>query len=237
MGKECSEAIIVGDFNIDLLKVGERQKYAEYLDLFQTNSFYPKLILPTRFSSKSCTLIDQVFCKTTNATRSASANIIISDISDHLPYYISIHKLKSNQSNMKYIKVRQNSIKAMQGFCDAVDKANIINDLNIDLTLDPNVNYNILENKLTKLYEQHFSLKTVRYNKYKHKKENWITTGILHSIKYRDKLYRKLKQTAPTDAAFSILSVNLSAYKKILNKTIRNAKKIILCKFVCKIKN
>ena len=37
-------------------------------------------------------------------------------------------------------------------------------------------------------------------------------------------MYRKLKQTAPTDAAFSILSVNLSAYKKILNKTIRNAK-------------
>ena len=59
---------------------------------------------------------------------------------------------------------------------------------------------------------------------YKHKKENWISTGNLHSIKYRDKLYRKLKQTAPTDAAFSILSVYLSAYKKILNKTIRNAK-------------
>ena len=71
---------------------------------------------------------------------------------------------------MKYIKVRQNNIKAMQGFCDAVDKANSINDFNIDLTLYPNVNYNILENMLTKLYEQHFSLKTVRYNKYKHKK-------------------------------------------------------------------
>ena len=38
-------------------------------------------------------------------------------------------------------------------------------------------------------------------------------------------MYRKLKQMAPTDAAFSILSVNVSAYKKILNKTIRNAKK------------
>ena len=113
----------------------------------------------------------------------------------------------------------------MQGFCDAVDKANIINAFNSDLTLDPNVNYNILENMLTKLYEQHFSLKTVRYDKYKHKKEDWITTGILHCIKYRDKLYRKLKQTAPTDADFSILSVNLSVYKKILNKTIRNAKR------------
>ena len=66
----------------------------------------------------------------------------------------------------------------MQGFCDAVDKANIINAFNSDLTLDPNVNYNILEYMLTKLYEQHFSLKTVRYDKYKHKKENWITTRI-----------------------------------------------------------
>ena len=90
------------------------------------------------------------------------------------------------------------------------DKPNIINSFDSDPTLDPNVNYNILENMLTKLYEQHFSLKTVRYNKYKHKKEHWITTGILHSIKYRDKLYPKLKQTAPTDADFSILSVNLS---------------------------
>ena len=90
----------------------------------------------------------------------------------------------------------------------------MIDDFNIYLTLDPNVNYNILENMLTKLYEPHFSLKTVRYNKYKHKKENRIATGILHSFKHRDKLYRKLKQTAPTDAAFRILSVNVSVYKK-----------------------
>ena len=119
---------------------------------------------------------------------------------------------------MKYIEVRQNIIKAMQGFRDAVDKANIINAFDIDLTLDPSVNYNILENMLTKLYEQHFSLNTVRYNKYKHKKENWITTEILHSIKHRDTLYRKLKQTAPTDADISILSVHLSAYKKITKR-------------------
>ena len=48
---------------------------------------------------------------------------------------------------MKYIKVRPNSIKAMQGFCYAVDKANIINAFNSDLTLDRNVNYNILTGK------------------------------------------------------------------------------------------
>ena len=53
---------------------------------------------------------------------------------------------------MKYIKVRQNSIKAMQGFCDAVDKAKLLlMHLHSDQTLDPIVNYNILENMLTKL--------------------------------------------------------------------------------------
>ena len=114
---------------------------------------------------------------------------------------------------MKYIKVRQNSIKSMQGLCGAVDKANINNSFDSDVTLHPNVNNNLLESMLNKLYEQHFSLKKVRYNKYKHKKEHWIATGILHSIKYRDKLYRKLKQTSPTDADFSIPSVNVSAYK------------------------
>ena len=56
---------------------------------------------------------------------------------------IIIQKLKLNESNMKYIKVRQNSIKAMQGFCDAVDKTNTINAFNNDLTLDPNIDYNI----------------------------------------------------------------------------------------------
>ena len=59
----------------------------------------------------------------------------------------------------------------MQGFCDAVDKENIINAFNSGLTLDPNVNNNILENMLTKLYEQHFSLNTVRYNKYEKKRK------------------------------------------------------------------
>ena len=116
----------------------------------------------------------------------------------------------------------------MQGFCDAVDKANVINAFNSDLTLDPNVNYNILENALSKLYEQHFSPKIVRY---KHQEENWITTGILHSIKYRDKLYRKLKQTAPTDTDFSILSVNLSAYNN-LEQNNTKCKEIVLSKSV-----
>ena len=31
----------------------------------------------------------------------------------------------------------------------------------------------------------------VKFDKHRHKKEKWITTGIIKSIKYRDKLYKK----------------------------------------------
>ena len=33
--------MIVGDYNIDLLKIKARQKYTEYIDVMLYNSFYP----------------------------------------------------------------------------------------------------------------------------------------------------------------------------------------------------
>ena len=83
LSSENSETILVGDFNIDLLKVNEKSKYGEYLDLFHTNGFYPKITLPTRFSSRSCSLIDQIYCKLSATTNTATAGII------HTYIYIS----------------------------------------------------------------------------------------------------------------------------------------------------
>ena len=49
--------IIQGDFNVDLLKTAEHEKYANVFDTFCTNSFLPpKLIFPTRFAKHSCSL-------------------------------------------------------------------------------------------------------------------------------------------------------------------------------------
>ena len=52
------------------------------------------------------------------------------------------------------------------------------------------------------------------------------TARIMNSIKYKDKLHSKLKQTAQTDISYNILQVNIRAYKTILNKAIRDAKRI-----------
>ena len=62
--RENTYAAIVGDFNINLLQISEREKFGDFLDLMCTNNFFPKISFPTRFARHSCSLIDQIFFKT-----------------------------------------------------------------------------------------------------------------------------------------------------------------------------
>ena len=71
---------------------------------------------------------------------------------------------------------------------------NLISHINVDIRADPNENYNILSNILTTTLDKCIPCKKVRYNKYKHKNSQWITSGILKSIRFRDRLYQKVKK-------------------------------------------
>ena len=52
MVRQCENTILAGDFNINLLKVLEREKYAEFLDLMLSVGFVPKITYPTRYAQK-----------------------------------------------------------------------------------------------------------------------------------------------------------------------------------------
>jgi hypothetical protein len=55
---------------------------------------------------------------------------------------------------------------------------------------------------------------------------NWITQGIIRSIRFRDRLHLKLQRSPPHSHQYQTLKTNLTAYNKILKKTIRNAKSL-----------
>ncbi len=55
-----SKVINAGDFNIDLLKIADKEVLAEYFDMLTSHSFFPKITLPTRLSNKHGTLIDNI---------------------------------------------------------------------------------------------------------------------------------------------------------------------------------
>ena len=88
------EAVIAGDMNIDQLKINERNIFTEY--------FSPCITLPTRFSKRSATLIDNFLLKFSEKYNNTSAGILSSAISEHLPYFVSQNKKFQKRINKKY---------------------------------------------------------------------------------------------------------------------------------------
>ena len=106
--RENTYAAVVGDFNINLLQINEREKFEDFFDLMCTNSFYPKITLPTRFSKHSCSLIDQFFCKVPH--KNISSSIVLSSISDHFPCIVKVNILRESNKPPKYIYVRKGTL-------------------------------------------------------------------------------------------------------------------------------
>ena len=96
--------------------------------------------------------------------------------------------------------------------------------LDQSVNADPNANYNKVERNITNSNDKHLPVKKVRFRKYKHKLNPWISAGIIRSIKTRDKLFRKYKSTPENDPGYPTLEINLETKNKILDKCIRNAK-------------
>ena len=74
-------------------------------------------------------------------------------------------------------------------------------------------------------YEKHFPNKRVKVNKYKHKLSSWITSGLIKSIEFRDKLYKRLKTCPQDNPEHNRMENNLKTYNGYLKQCIRFAKR------------
>ena len=86
VSNERSDKMIVGDYNIDMLKI------LNFPDLMLDNDFLPKISLPTRFAEKCATIIDNIFCNLSHSTKSCCSGIIFTNLSDHLPYFVCLNQ-------------------------------------------------------------------------------------------------------------------------------------------------
>ena len=85
MTNSNAHSILVGDFNIDLLKFQEKNHFSDYLENLLSYGFHPTITFPTRFSDRSASLIDNIFSN--NMLNISISGILFSNISDHLPYF------------------------------------------------------------------------------------------------------------------------------------------------------
>ena len=142
--RESKYAGIVGDFNINILQINDRDKFEEFFDLMCTNICFPKITLPTRSSKKSCTLIDQIFCKSPNLDHTnISSSIIMSKISDHFPCLVKLEILNDKPKRPKYIQKRVISEAVTHNFREELRSSDISLHLNANFMADPNPEYDI----------------------------------------------------------------------------------------------
>ena len=224
--KENKYAATVGDFNINILQINEREKFEEFFDLMCTNNFFPKITLPTRSSKKSCTLIDQMFCKSPHLDHTnISSSIIMSTISDHFPCLVKLEILNDKPKTPKYIQKRVISEAATHNFREELRSSDMSSHLNANLMTDPNPEYDIFERIALSPYEKYFPNKRVKVNKHKHKISPWITTGLIKSIEFRDKLYKRLRSCLQDSREHNRMEYNLKTYNGYLRHCIRTAKR------------
>ena len=96
--------------------------------------------------------------------------------------------------------------------------------MNNDLSSDPNLNYDILHDHITKMKNKHLPFKFEKFEKHKHKNNKWTSFGVIRSIETRDALFLKLKRCNQQSSEYNTLKNSLHVFNCILKKTIWEAK-------------
>jgi hypothetical protein len=81
------KAYIIGDLNIDLLKINQQKEVRDFCNLMIINSFIPTIVRTTRITTGSSTIIDHIWTNETINYKQNVSGIIMCDISDHLPIF------------------------------------------------------------------------------------------------------------------------------------------------------
>ena len=219
------DIVLTGDTNVNLLKINKKEVISDFLDSIMNLSYFPKITLPTRFTDRTGSLIDNFFCKLSLNTADTTSGIMIKKFSDHQPYFLCLNKVGHKHDKDTAYVVKRHSPKDYENFTEEIKKCNVFDQLDKNPNANPNANFNMLNRVIMDAKDKHLSRKLVKFNKHKHRKSKWITQGIVKSITFRDKLYKKMKLTPPDTELFHRLKTNLKTYNMILKESIRAAKK------------
>ena len=92
---EKKEVILLGDFNIDLLKCDSNKNVSDFLDIIYSNNLLPNIPSTTRLTSPSQTLTDNIFSSVINDE--CIPGNLISQTSDHHAQFLIIPNYTTTQ--------------------------------------------------------------------------------------------------------------------------------------------
>ena len=220
INKENKSCQISGDFNINLLNSVKKIENAHFFNNITSNNFMPTITLPTRITSKSKTLIDNILTNQYQ-TDMISGNITVG-ISDHIPQFLltptkkyKLHNLSKNVLKRSFRNVDMVSMKH--------DLENI--DWSFSNERDPNNSLQKLFTETNKVFDRYAPLRKVPKKELKLEATPWITKGIQNSIQRKDKLYKKMIKEKNSQQR-KILEKSYKTLKQKIFNIIRSSKKL-----------
>ena len=209
------DSFIFTDSNINLLKLNQSPSATNLIENAMQYGFIQTISKATRIFNDKISLIDQIFTNTKQF--SLTSGVIINDISDHFTTFLQ-PSLPLHPPKQKPILKRDMSRQNMIRFRDDLRNLNWRDVLNCN---DVNVSYNLFWQDFKSLYDIHFPLKSVRFNKNLHGINKFMTRGLLISRITKIKL---LKQSVKNPNIVS--SEAYRKYRNIFNSVLRASKKL-----------
>ena len=195
---------LCGDFNVDLLK--QTHVYTDlFLETLYSYGMLPIITKPTRITSTTATLIDNIF--TNNCFQTHYGGLLCTDISDHLPIF-SICNIKGIHrcTEKEYKYIRKYYAQNMSRFKQNLTSKNWEDVLSCQ---DVDVAYDLFLNMFKDSHECCFPKCRVLINKNERDKP-WLTKSLINACKKKNKLYRDFVKNGCKKAE--------EKYKKYKNK-------------------
>ena len=114
LSHENKTIVIMGDFNIDLLKYDTEKDSADFLDSMYASFLLPYISTPSRVTPRSKTLIDNIFSN--NIEDGSISGNIVTTISDHYAQFLLLQNLnnknpiKNEMYHQDFKKLNKNNL-------------------------------------------------------------------------------------------------------------------------------
>ena len=211
VAKEGKEVYLCGDFNVDLLKLDENNKYLEYFNLLSSYGFLPLIIHPTRVVEyQEPSLIDNIFSN--NITDEILSGNIYFTLSEHFSQFASIKREKLDIRKVNLYE-RDYSKYSETDFHDDVS----IQNWNLE-NGDSSVLFSDFYLKLKGCVDRHAPIKKLNAKELKLRSKPWIKSDLAKMIQIKNKLFER-KKRQPSNLNIKIL------YNKFRNRVDRELKK------------
>ena len=184
---------IMGDFNIKLLNEDVHTLTNDFINIMSSYSLYPSITNPTRITPTSATLIDNIF---TNSNSYQTSGIIVADVSDHLPVFIStdlkVYRMKNDQADTEVRQLKDHNIKYFKSELSKVD-------WEIECSGDDvNKVYGNFINKFNYLYNKCCPTSTRKINHQRNEiKSPWLSYCLLKCIRRKIDYIESLSVNQP----------------------------------------